>query len=63
MQDKETALSTTNFTARREGAEGNTTALADWMPPFDAIRFGWELGSSTIWYDEVALGDTLPACE
>lgn len=63
LDDEETALSTTNFTAQREGAEGNTTALVDWMPPFDAIRFGWELGSSTIWYDEVALGDTLPACQ
>jgi hypothetical protein len=63
LDDEETALSTTNFTAQREGAEGNGTALVDWMPPFEAVRFGWELGSATIWYDEVALGDTLPACQ
>lgn len=63
LDNEETALSTTNFTAQREGSEGNTTALTDWMPPFDAIRFGWELGGATIWYDEIALGTEMMPCE
>ncbi|MET0413311.1 MAG: hypothetical protein ABW217_18535, partial [Polyangiaceae bacterium] len=62
MDEQETALSTTNFTAQRPNSEGNGTALNDWMPPFDAIRFGWELQGNTIWYDEIALGSSRIGC-
>lgn len=63
LDGEETALSTTNFTAQREGSEGNMTPLTDWMPPFDAIRFGWELGGATIWFDEIALGTEEIPCQ
>jgi hypothetical protein len=63
MDDEETALSTTNFTAQRPNSEGNGAPLNDWMPPFDAIRFGWELQGNTIWYDEIALGNSRIGCE
>jgi hypothetical protein len=62
MDEQETALSTSNFTAQRPNSEGNGAALNDWMPPFDAIRFGWELQGNTIWYDEIALGSSRIGC-
>lgn len=63
LDGNETALSTTDFTAQREGSEGNGTPLSDWMPPFDAIRFGWELGGAAIRFDEIALGTAMIPCE
>jgi hypothetical protein len=63
LDGAETALSTTNFTAQRQGSEGNGTPLSDWMPPFEAIRFGWELSGSTIWYDDIALSSSPIGCD
>jgi hypothetical protein len=63
LDGTETALSTSNFTAQRPGSEGNTTPLSDWMPPFEAIRFGWELQGNTIWYDDIALGSAPIPCD
>jgi hypothetical protein len=64
LDGTETALSTTNFTAQRPGAEGNGTPLNDWIPPLDTFRMGWELngGGRVIWYDDVALGTQMVPC-
>jgi polysaccharide lyase-like protein len=65
LDGTETALSTDNFTAQGEGAEGNTTPLNDWMPAFEVVRFGWELngGGKAISFDNVALGNEFIECD
>lgn len=48
-------LSTSDWVAD-DPANGNTNPLTDWSPPYEALRFGWELGNGDIWFDDVAAG-------
>jgi hypothetical protein len=62
LDDEETALSTTNYTAGA-GAQGNGNAVADFIPPLDAFRIGWELQNGTVYFDDVALGSQRIGCD
>lgn len=62
LDEEETALSTTNYTAGPNG-DGNTNPLADFIPDLQAFRIGWELQNGTIWFDDVALADAPIGCE
>jgi hypothetical protein len=62
LDGEETALSTTNYTAGA-GAEGNTNPVADFIPPLEAFRIGWELQNGTVWFDKVALGSQRIGCD
>ena len=59
---EETALSTTNYTAG-PGAQGNGNAVADFIPPLEAFRIGWELQNGTVWFDDVALANARIGCD
>ncbi|HWO08651.1 MAG TPA: hypothetical protein VNN80_04205 [Polyangiaceae bacterium] len=61
LDDQETALSTTNYTAG-PGAQGNGNPVADFIPPLEAFRIGWELQNGTVWFDDVALGSQRIGC-
>lgn len=62
LDGEETALSTTNYTAGA-GAQGNTNPIADFIPPLEAFRIGWELQNGTVWFDDVALADSRVGCD
>ncbi len=62
LDNEETALSTTNYTAGPNG-DGNTNPVADFIPPLQAFRIGWELQNGTIWFDDVALADAQIGCD
>jgi hypothetical protein len=62
LDGEETALSTTNYTAG-PGAQGNTNPVADFIPPLEAFRIGWELQNGTISFDDVALANARIGCE
>jgi hypothetical protein len=62
LDGEETALSTTNYTAGA-GAQGNTNPIADFIPPLEAFRIGWELQNGTVWFDDVALADARIGCD
>jgi hypothetical protein len=62
LDGEETLLSTTNYTAG-PGAQGNTNALADFIPPLEAFRIGWELQNGTVWFDDVALANGRIGCD
>jgi hypothetical protein len=62
LDGEETALSTTNYTAG-PGAEGNGNAVADFIPPLEAFRIGWELQNGTVWFDDVALANARIGCD
>lgn len=62
LDDQETALSTTNYTAGPNG-DGNTNPVADFIPPLEAFRIGWELQNGTVWFDDVALADSQIGCD
>jgi hypothetical protein len=62
LDGTETALSTTNYTAGA-GAQGNTNAIADFIPPLEAFRIGWELQNGTVYFDDVALANARIGCE
>lgn len=62
LDGTETALSTTNYTAG-PGAEGNGNPVADFIPPLEAFRIGWELQNGTVWFDDVALASARIGCE
>jgi hypothetical protein len=62
LDGEETALSTTNYTAGA-GAEGNGTALPDFIPPLEAFRIGWELQDGTVFFDDVALAAQRIGCD
>lgn len=61
LDNQETALSTTNYTAG-PGAQGNGNPVADFIPPLEAFRIGWELQNGTVWFDDVALGSQRIGC-
>ncbi len=46
------------------GGEGNNpnNPIPDWAPQFESVRFGWELGSGDIWFDDVALATSRIGC-
>ena len=54
LDGQDTALSTTNYTAGA-GAQGNTNPIADFIPPLEAFRIGWELQNGTVFFDDVAV--------
>ena len=62
LDGEETALSTTNYTAG-PGAQGNGNAVADFIPPLEAFRIGWELQNGTVWFDDVALANARIGCD
>jgi hypothetical protein len=62
LDGTETALSTTNYTAG-PGAQGNTNPVADFIPPLEAFRIGWELQNGTVFFDDVALANARIGCE
>jgi hypothetical protein len=62
LDNEETALSTTNYTAGPNG-DGNTNPVADFIPPLQAFRIGWELQNGTVWFDDVALADSQIGCD
>jgi polysaccharide lyase-like protein len=62
LDGTETALSTTNYTAGA-GAQGNGNAVADFIPPLEAFRIGWELQNGTVFFDDVALANARIGCE
>jgi hypothetical protein len=62
LDGEETLLSTTNYTAG-PGAQGNTDPVADFIPPLEAFRIGWELQNGTVWFDDVALANARIGCE
>lgn len=62
LDGEETALSTTNYIAG-PGAQGNGNAVADFIPPLEAFRIGWELQNGTVWFDDVALANARIGCE
>jgi hypothetical protein len=61
LDGQDTALSTTNYTAGA-GAQGNTNPIADFIPPLEAFRIGWELQNGTVFFDDVALGSQRIGC-
>lgn len=61
LDGEETALSTDDYTAG-EGAQGNTNPLADFIPPLEALRIGWELQNGSVWFDDVALASSQIGC-
>lgn len=62
LDGTETALSTTNYTAGA-GAQGNTNPVADFIPPLEAFRIGWELQNGTVFFDDVALANARIGCQ
>ncbi|HTV19828.1 MAG TPA: hypothetical protein VMG12_14180 [Polyangiaceae bacterium] len=62
LDGQETALSTTNYTAGA-GAQGNGNPVADFIPPLEAFRIGWELQNGTVFFDDVALANARIGCE
>jgi hypothetical protein len=62
LDGQETALSTTNYTAG-PGAQGNANPVADFIPPLEAFRIGWELQNGTVFFDDVALADARIGCD
>jgi hypothetical protein len=62
LDGEETALSTTNYTAG-PGAQGNGNPVADFIPPLEAFRIGWELQNGTVWFDDVALANARIGCD
>lgn len=62
LDGTETALSTTNYVAG-PGAQGNGNAVADFIPPLEAFRIGWELQNGTIYFDDVALASQQIGCD
>jgi hypothetical protein len=62
LDGTETALSTSNYTAGT-GARGKTNAIADFIPPLEAFRIGWELQNGTVYFDDVALANARIGCQ
>jgi hypothetical protein len=62
LDGEETALSTSNYTAG-PGAQGNGNPVADFIPPLEAFRIGWELQNGTVWFDDVALANARIGCD
>ena len=57
-----TDLDVTNWVAPMQANGNNTTPLTNWSPDYEAIRFGWELGGASIWYDDVVLSYSPIGC-
>jgi hypothetical protein len=49
-----TDLHVTNWVAPNQANGNNSMPIANWAPPYDAVRLGWELGNGEIWFDDVA---------
>lgn len=58
-----TDLHVTNWVAPNPQNGNNTTPIPNWAPDYQAVRFGWELNGSSIWFDDVALGYSRINCQ
>ncbi len=57
-------VSTTNWAAVGNGANGGGAPRTNWSPTYKSFRLGWELNAGTeIWFDDVALSYSRIGCQ